>query len=150
MSGYECSFAFDPLSLNQFVGDMPNDGCMVPQVFDLRARIEDDGNRAVGLKVVPIAGIDPDNTNVYVWHVDPSNTNPPPLTVDTDGDGNCDAINPLLVPTSGPPTQSNQVLQIRLAGVPPAGSADFRPDSTLPANAPCGEGTATAPPKELC
>ncbi|HSY37941.1 MAG TPA: hypothetical protein VLA79_00395 [Polyangia bacterium] len=151
VDGYECSFAFDPLSLNRFVGDMPNDGCMVPQVFDLRARIEDDGNRAVGLKVIPIAGVDPDNTNVYVWHVvDPSDPNAPPLAVDTDGDGTCDAINPLLVPTSTPPTQSNQVLQIRLAGVPPAGSADFRPDSTLPANAPCGQGTATAPPKALC
>jgi hypothetical protein len=150
VNGYECSFAFDPLSVNQFVGDMPNDGCMVPQVFDLRARIEDDGNRAVGLKVVPIAGIDPANTNVYVWHVDTSASNPPPLTVDTDGDGTCDAINPLLVPTSSPPTQSNQVLQIRLAGVPPAGGADFRPDATLPGNAPCGPGTATAPPKELC
>ena len=151
VNGYECSFAFDPLSLNRFVGDMPNDGCLVPQVFDLRARIEDDGNRAVGLKVVPIAGIDPDNTNIYVWHVvDPSDSNSPPLAVDTDGDGTCDAINPLLVPTSSPPTQSNQVLQIRLAGVPPAGGADFRPDSTLPSGAPCGQGTATAPPKELC
>jgi hypothetical protein len=151
VNGYECSFAFDPLSLNRFVGDMPNDGCLVPQVFDLRARIEDDGNRAVGLKVVPIAGIDPDNTNIYVWHVvDPSDPNAPPLAVDTNGDGTCDAINPLLVPTSSPPTQSNQVLQIRLAGVPPAGSADFRPDSTLPSGAPCGQGTATAPPKALC
>ena len=150
VSGYECSFAFDPLSVNQFVGDMPNDGCVVPQVFDLRARIEDDGNRAVGLKVVPIAGIDPANTNVYVWHIDTNASNPPPLTVDTDGDGTCDAINPLLVPTSSPPTQSNQVLQIRLAGVPPAGGADFRPDATLPGDAPCGQGTATAPPKELC
>ena len=152
VAGYECSFAFDPLSVNRFVGDMPNDGCMVPQVFDLRARIEDDGNRAAGLKVVPIAGIDPDQTNVYVWHVDTSDPNapPPPLTVDTDDDGTCDAINPLLVPTSSPPTRSNQVLQIRLAGVPPGGSADFRPDSTLSASAPCGQGTATAPPKQLC
>ena len=51
---------------------MPNDGCMVPQVFDLRARIEDDGNRAIGLKVTPIAGIDPDNTNVYILARDAS------------------------------------------------------------------------------
>ena len=150
MAGIECSFSFDPLSLNRYVGDMPDDGCMVPQVFDLRARIEDDGNRAVGLKLVPIVGIDPDNTNVYVWHVDTSNSGPQPLTVDTDGDGTCDAINPLLVPTSSPPTQSNQVLQVRLSGVPPAGIADFRPDSSLPASAPCGPGTATAPPKHLC
>ena len=30
--GYECSALFDPLSVNRDVGDMPNDGCMVPQL----------------------------------------------------------------------------------------------------------------------
>ncbi|HVZ87983.1 MAG TPA: Ig-like domain-containing protein [Polyangia bacterium] len=144
-AGYECSFLFDPLSVNQDVGDMPNDGCMVPQVFDLRARIEDDGNRANGLKVVPIAGIDPDSTSVFVL-TDTSQ----PLVVDSDGDGYCDEINPLLAPTNGPLTQSDQVLKIRLAGVPPAGSGDFRPDTSIPSGAPCGPGTATAPPKLLC
>jgi hypothetical protein len=144
-AGYECSFLFDPLSVNEDVGDMPNDGCMVPQVFDLRARIEDQGNRANGLKVVPLAGIDPDNTSVFVL----SDTSQP-LVVDSDGDGFCDEINPLLAPTTGPLTQSDQVLKIRLAGVTPSGSADFEPDATLPSNAPCGEGTASAPPKYLC
>ncbi|HVV49828.1 MAG TPA: hypothetical protein VHO06_09230 [Polyangia bacterium] len=148
-NGYECSFAFDPLGVDQFVGDMPNDRCAVPQVFDLRARIEDDGNHATGLKVVPIAGIDPDATSVYVLDVPDASSNQP-LVVDSDGDGNCDAINPLLVPTVGPLTQSDQVLKVRLAGVPPGGGADFRPDSSLPASAPCGQGTATAPPKVLC
>jgi hypothetical protein len=144
-SGYECSFAFDPLSVNLDVGDMPNDLCMVPQVFDLRARIEDDGNRASGLKVVPIAGIDPNATNVYI--LDDTSQ---PLVVDSNGDGACDEINPLLVPTTDPPTMTNQVLKIRLAGVPPAGSGDFEPDVSLPANAPCGRGTASAPPPVLC
>jgi hypothetical protein len=148
-SGYECSLLFDPLSVNRDVGDMPNDGCMVPQVFDLRARIEDDGNRAVGLKVVPIAGIDPDQTAVYIL----SDTSQP-LVVDSNGDGSCDQINPLLVPTTDPPTMTNQVLKIRLAGIPPAGSANFDgllDSTTLPANAPCTlKGTASAPPKVLC
>ena len=40
----DCSRWFDPLALNQFIGDMPNDLAVVPQVFDLRARIQDDGN----------------------------------------------------------------------------------------------------------
>ena len=58
--GY-CSQEFDPLSRNTISGDMPNDGAVVPQVFDLRARIEDDGNSAAtGLKVLPVAGIDPE------------------------------------------------------------------------------------------
>jgi len=144
-AGIECSFAFDPLSLNQYVGDMPNDGCMVPQVFDLRARIEDDGNRASGLKIVPIAGIDPDNTSVYILA-----DNGKPLVVDSNGDGSCDEINPLLVPTTDPPTTTDQVLKVRLAGVRPAGTANFLPDSSLPADAPCVEGTATMPPPILC
>jgi hypothetical protein len=145
VTGIECSFLFDPLSVNRDVGDMPNDGCMVPQVFDLRARIEDNGNRAAGLKIIPIAGIDPDRTNVYVL----SDTSKP-LVVDSNGDGACDEINPLLVPTVDPPTMTDQVLKIRLAGVPPAGTADFRPDPSLPANAPCGEGSATGPAAVLC
>ncbi len=103
--GYECSALFDPLSVNRYEGDMPNDGCMVPQLFDLRARIEDQGNHASGLKVTPIAGIDPDNTSVYIL-----TDNTQPLVVDTDGDGYCDAINPLLVadhrPASPRPTRS--------------------------------------------
>ncbi|HEX3904775.1 MAG TPA: hypothetical protein VH853_18210 [Polyangia bacterium] len=143
-TGLQCSFLFDPLSVNQDVGDMPNDGCMVPQVFDLRARIEDQGNRASGLKITPIAGIDPDNTSMYVL----ADTEQP-LVVDSDGDGNCDTINPLLVPTIGPLTQSDQVLKIRLAGVAPAGAADFRPDPTVPL-ADCGPGTDTPPPNVLC
>ncbi len=147
--GYECSLLFDPLSVNQDVGDMPNDGCMVPQVFDLRARIEDDGNRAAGLKVVPIAGIDPVQTSVYVL-----GDNTQPLVVDSNGDGTCDQINPLLVPTTDPPTMTNQVLKVRLAGVPPAGSADFEGSldpTTLPPDAPCSvKGSSLTPPGRLC
>ena len=145
MNGVECSFLFDPLSVNLDVGDMPNDLCMVPQVFDLRARIEDNGNRASGLKIVPIAGIDPDRTDVYVL----SNTSKP-LVVDSNGDGACDEINPLLVPTVDPPTTTDQVLKIRLAGVPPGGTADFRADRSLPSNAPCNEGSSSVPPPLLC
>ncbi len=134
--GYECSALFDPLSVNRDVGDMPNDRCMVPQVFDLRARIEDQGNDASGLKVTPIAGIDPDNTSVYIL-----TDNTQPLVVDTDGDGYCDTINPRLAPTAGPLTQAAQVLKIRLAGIPPRGNADFEaspiaiPGCRLPAPA---------------
>ena len=147
-TGYQCSFAFDPLSVNQEIGDMPNDGCMVPQVFDLRARIEDDGNRASELKVTPISLVDPANTNVFIM---PASLNQP-LVVDSDGDGRCDQVNPLLTPLSptAPPTAGSGVLQVRLAGVPPAGKADFEPDPTLPASSRCAKGTATAPAQRLC
>ncbi len=156
--GYECSYLFDPLSLNRYLGDMPNDGCMVPQVFDLRARIEDQGNDATGLKVTPIAGIDPDNTAVYILPEPDDPAQQLPLVVDTDGDGYCDTINPLLAPTSGPLTQSAQVLKIRLGGVTPAGAADFRGPPTpgaavdpgLPIAGTCVQGIDPAPPKVLC
>ncbi len=147
-TGYQCSFAFDPLSVNQEIGDMPNDGCMVPQVFDLRARIEDDGNRASQVKVTPISLVDPANTNVFIM---PASLKQP-LVVDSDGDGRCDQVNPLLTPISptAPPTPGSGVLQVRLAAVPPAGRADFEPDPTLPATAPCAKGTSMAPPQRLC
>lgn len=150
-SGYECSFKFDPLSINKDLGDMPNDGCLVPQVFDLRARIEDDGNQASEVKVIPLAGVDPQNTSVFILPASAAQ----PLVVDSDGDGRCDEVNPLLLPASptSPPAVATPLLQVRLAPVPLGGSADFRQDKTVTAdgpNVPCGPGTATAPPALLC
>ncbi len=147
--GRECSFAFDPLSLNVDPGDMPNDLCMVPQVFDLRARIEDDGNRADEVKVTPLSLVDPDATSIFIM---PASKTQEPLVVDSNGDGRCDEVNPRLLPASPtvPPTVASGILQIRLAPVPPSGRADFRPDPSLPASAPCVPGSATAPPKLLC
>jgi len=139
-----CSYEFDPLGNNSLAGDMPNDRNVVPQVFDLRARIEDDGNHARGLKVVPVSLVDPDKTAVYVLD-DESKA----LIVDTDSDGWCDAINPLLVPTTAPPTSNDQVLKIRLAPVTPAGRANFTPDGTLP-NSFCQPGIDPFLPKTLC
>jgi hypothetical protein len=141
--GY-CSQEFDPLSRNSIPGDMPNDDEVVPQVFDLRARIEDDGNSAAtGLKNVPVAGIDPEATSVYI--LDDTSQ---PLIVDTDGDGWCDRINPHLQPTTRPPTQNNQVLKVRLAGVPGQGDADYRSDGNAAPN--CPYDPAALPPMISC
>jgi len=143
--GY-CSQEFDPLSRNTAVGDMPNDRAVVPQVFDLRARIEDDGNSAAtGLKGVPIAGIDPNATNVYVL-----DDTAQPLIVDADGDGTCDIINPNLVPTTQPPTTNNQVLKIRLGAVPAQGAPDFRDDGNPPDPGICSYPPVALPPQFLC
>jgi hypothetical protein len=124
---------------------MPDDGKMAPQVFDLRARIEDDGNRAEGLKLVPIAGVSADATAVYIL-----DDHTQPLVVDTDGNGTCDSINPLLVPTTEPPTQGDQVLKVRLVAVPPAGRADYTPasDSAVPGVCLAGRDLEIPPP--LC
>ena len=80
---------------------MPNDRTVAPQVFDLRARIEDDGNHAApASRWCRSRGVDPDETAVYVL-----DDVTQPLIVDTDGDGWCDSINPLLDPddASRPP-----------------------------------------------
>jgi hypothetical protein len=141
--GY-CSREFDPLALNTNIGDMPNDKAVVPQVFDLRARIEDDGNSAVaGLKGTPVAGVDPEATNVYI--LDDATQ---PLIVDVDGDGVCDVINPKLIPTTKPPTQNNQVLKVRLAGVPGQGDADYRDDGKGAAD--CPYPPVALPPLYVC
>jgi hypothetical protein len=133
-----CSWAFDPVGNYQRPGDMPNDGCAVPQVFDLRARIEDDGNRAVGLKVVPIAGTDPRTTGLYIL-----NKPTQPLVVDVDGDGVCDTINPKLIPTTTPAAGPSDVLLVRLTPIPPKGGGDFSPDPSLPALLPGAAPDAT-------
>jgi hypothetical protein len=141
--GLWCSFAFDPLSNDIYNGDAPDDGCRVPQMFDLRARIQDTGNNATGIKGAPIAGIDPDVTAAYIL-ADTSQ----PLVVDNDGDGFCDVINPKLVPTTTPLTGPRQVLKVRLRPVPPAGNADFRKDVTVPPV--CLPGEDLIPPIDIC
>jgi hypothetical protein len=141
---HTCSWKFDPLSPELYLGDQPHDGDVVPQVFDLRARIEDDGNTPPGTKEVPISGIDPNATAVFVL-----DDTTQPLVVDTDGDGVCDDINPLLIPTTTPPTQNNQVLEVRLSPVMAAGGADMTPDPSLPQGI-CLPGMDQAPPDILC
>ncbi len=145
-----CSWLFDPLGVDLYIGDMPNDNTYVPQVFDLRARIQDRGNyRAPGLKVPPIATVDPMKTAVYILDDETL-----PLIVDTDGNGTCDSINPALIPTTQPPTMNNQVLKVRLAPVTPGGFSDFTPDVSVPVAAtagwPCIRGIDPEPPLPMC
>jgi hypothetical protein len=123
---------------------MPNDGNRVAQVFDLRARIQDDGNHAFGLKLVPISRVDPDKTAIYVLDDETK-----PLIVDTDGDGWCDSINPLLIPTTEPPMTNDQVLKIRLAPVKGQGVGDFTDDPSLPTSF-CRAGTDPTLQEILC
>jgi hypothetical protein len=143
--GYRCSWAYDPLSKDLYSGDAPNDGCRVPQMFDLRGRVEDTGNQAAGEKATPISEVDPEVTAAYVL-ADTSQ----PLVVDIDGDGNCDVINPKLVPTTSPLTGPRQVLKVRLKPVPVAGTPDYRPDPSIPATLPCVAGSDVNPPTDIC
>jgi hypothetical protein len=145
-----CSWKFDPLDPDIVAGDAPDDGCVVPQMFDLRARVEDDGNPASGEKAVPISTVDPDATAAYILDSTTVGGVAQPLVVDTDNDGWCDAVNPLLQPTTSPITGPRQVLKVRLAPVPPDGVADFTPDPSLPIVNVCLPGVATEIPASLC
>lgn len=141
----QCSWAFDPLGDHTIPGNMPDDNCAVGQVFELRARAEDDVNGAKFLQVAPLATIDPNHIDVYIL-----NDTSQPLTVDSDGDGACDLINPHLIPTTNPPTSSREVLKIRLAAVMPQGQADFTPDPSLATETRCDPGNDLLLPPLLC
>ncbi|MES1165687.1 MAG: hypothetical protein ABUR63_08020 [Verrucomicrobiota bacterium] len=140
---WRCSWPFDPLGT-----DAANDGDTVLQLFDVRARVEDEGNTpaAGGADVTPIAGLDPARVELLV--LDDTNR---ALVVDTDEDGVCDAINPKLVPTTTP-MSSQDALLVNLAPVPLAGAADFTPDPNFPAAGfgDCAIGTETSHPPLLC
>lgn len=83
-----CTRAFDPVG-----GDAVNDLTCVPQLAEFRAFIEDRGNRATSTgTVIPFAAVDNTTPRLYVLD-DESGA----LLVDTNGDGVCDEINPLLI-----------------------------------------------------
>jgi hypothetical protein len=146
---WRCSHVFDPVGPFRTIGDMPNDRCGVGQVFDLRARIEDEGNPAAGRKLPPTALVEPASVTAYVLD-DTSQS----LAVDIDGDGVCDAVNPQLIPTTMPPMMSNEILAVRLAPVKVAGDGDFTPDPSIDVDANlsgvCTQGNDPLPPMPLC
>lgn len=145
-----CSHDFDPLDHDIVPGDAPNDLCQVPQMFDLRARVQDFGNGiwAEGTKADPIAAVDPERTAVYILDNTTINGEAQPLVVDTDGDGFCDDVNPRLETTTTPLTTPRQALKIRMRPVKPGGSGDFAtPD---PALVGCLPGVDANPPEDLC
>ena len=72
------------------------------------------------------------------------------LIVDTDGDGWCDPINPLLIPTTEPPTQNDQVLKVRLAPGAGQGDADFTATTAGLAELPVLPPGRPVPPVPLC
>ena len=112
--------SFDPVSRNRRLGDAPDDGCNVGQLFDLRAQVEDRGNDGTGGKLLPTSGIEPMSVVAFVMD-DTSQA----LAVDMDGDGSCDGINPKLIPTTMPPQSSTEILAVRLTPLTPSGTPDY-------------------------
>ncbi len=132
-----CSWPFDPVG-----PDAIDDGSVVAQLFDIRARVEDRGNTPLtGIPdFIPIAAVDPATVKILI--LDDTSL---PLVVDTSDppDGICDDINPELVPSVAPQSAKDAQL-IDMVPLAKGGAGDF---SHQPGVA-CS-GTAEPPPA-LC
>lgn len=114
-----CSWPFDPVG-----PDAIDDGSVVTQLFDIRARIEDNGNTPLtgSADFVPIAAVDPGDVQVFI--LDDTSL---PLVVDTSDppDGICDDVNPELVPSVAPQSAKDAQV-VNMVPMPAnAGSGDF-------------------------
>lgn len=145
---WTCTWPFDPVG-----PDAVDDGDTVTQLFDVRARIEDQGNDQLSgpADFVPIATVDERQANLLV--LDDTSQ---PLVVDTNNDGVCDALNPQLVPTTTPMT-SRDALLINLVPITPTGSGDQSADPALLGPAPpgwgawpCAPGVVAPPTDPIC
>ena len=134
-----CSWPFDPVG-----PDAIDDGSVVTQLFDIRARVEDLGNTPLTgtADFVPISTVDPASVKVLI--LDDTSL---PLVVDTSDppDGICDDINPDLVPSVAPQSSRDAQL-LNMVSLPPnsgAGDFTFEPGSVC-------SGSDSNPPKPFC
>jgi hypothetical protein len=132
-----CSWPFDPVG-----PDAIDDGSVVNQLFDIRARIEDEGNQALtgSMDFVVISGVDPASVKVLI--LDDTTM---PLVVDTSDppDGICDDINPDLIPSVSPQTAKDAQLLDMVSLPANAGAGDF---SYEPGSSCSGSDQATPDP----
>jgi hypothetical protein len=134
-----CSWPFDPVG-----PDAVDDGSVVAQLFDIRARIEDRGNTPLTgtADYVPIATVDPASVRVLIL-----DDTALPLVVDTSDppDGICDDLNPELIPSVSPQS-SKEAQLINMVPMPAnagAGDFSFEPGSLC-------SGADGGPPSPLC
>lgn len=129
-----CSRLFDPVG-----DDAVDDGEKVGALMELRVRAEDLGNGALAPSgvVIPLGGVDPAAVDLFI--LDDSDM---ALVVDSDGDGVCDALNPLIEPVTVP-SGSNEAAVISMVAIPPEGDAWF-------VASPEGYGTTPGIDDDLC
>jgi hypothetical protein len=124
-SGPHCTWAFDPVG-----PDAVDDGDLVPQLFSVRARVEDKGNQPLtgATEFELIAGVDPAQVKFFLL----ANTSRP-LLVDTSDppDGVCDDINPELVPTTKPKSDLDAQV-VNMVPLDLHRGADFSGDPSAP------------------
>ncbi|MBN2341978.1 MAG: hypothetical protein JXX29_21865 [Deltaproteobacteria bacterium] len=160
----ECSWMFDPLGgwdpsgIDPQYSDAANDGECVSQLFKLRARIEDLGNELTWIPGIetPKSGANPNSVQMFILDDETG-----AVIVDTNNDGYCDSINPLLSP-SLISSATNEVILVNMAGLQPSGNANFthlpavsdaQPAFDLSEGSPensCTQGSATGVPLQLC
>ena len=140
---WECAAPFQPLGTEALRDQQTLHNI---QLLNVRARIQDQGNYAPGQDGIAYSGIDPSTVKMYAIPDDGTTA----LAVDTDADGICDAVNPVLVPTDELP-QKGQVLSLGMVPRPTGGTPDYTPYSS-PTVLGCDSfGDASAsPPVPLC
>jgi len=120
-----CSFIFDPVG-----EDAVDDETTLAQLSEFRARVEDRGNQATASSSVYVPFATVDETTVQLFVLDTTSQAMSPgdaLIVDTDGDGACDDINPMLRPTSVL-SMTTDALVVDFDPIGASGSSDFNPD----------------------
>jgi hypothetical protein len=147
LDAYFCSRLFDPVG-----DDATSDGEAVAQLSEMRVRAIDRGNGALSVSdvILPTADLEPATVQMYILDDDSV-----PLLVDTNGDGQCDDINPVVVPAIVPMT-STEARVIDLFGINDTGSSHFAPPLVPYGSTPevadgsCSEPPDSDPPLNLC
>jgi hypothetical protein len=146
----KCSWPFDPVG-----PDATDDGDIVPQLFELRARVEDQGNMPLTGRpdYVPVATIAEGGVKLLLMddHTQPLvvNTNPPPPGMPDRGDGLCDALNPTIVPTTKP-MSSKDALLITMVPFSPNGTFDSTSGDESTTAEMCTGGGVLTPADTIC
>jgi hypothetical protein len=147
---YGCSWKFDPVG-----ADAADDGDIVPQIVDIRARIEDQGNDPLsGMpNYIPIAAVDTAQLLILDDISKPLVVNTNPVAMgNRKADDLCDAINPLLIPTTRPMTASDALL-VTLTPMAATGLSDLSNGIHTPAvgeDGSCLMGDNAGSPEAVC
>jgi len=150
---HRCSHEFDPVGWE--TADDPSDppdpyslelhqpAFCQPQLFFVRARVEDESNQRPGQFIVYPSQVVPESVELFAYD------GPEPLIVDLDADGDCDDINPSLEPTPG--GLPGEAWHNNMNPLDPTGTADFTPDPLdLPIPGICDDGSDEEAPDPLC
>ena len=143
-----CSDAFDPVG-EDAVDDLDPH---VRQLFEIRARIEDQSNLGYpnSAVLIPLAGVDDPTVELFILD-DTSQPLVVDTTISTDPQRICDDINPKVIARQSP-RRANEALLVHLVPLEGAGASRFRvsPQPPLGTNVCRSVLTEADPPRPLC